>query len=89
LFKSDFGITLPNIFITIFAKKQCRPLIVPSVNKIVAYTGETRRTLRIRYDQGPSCIVPTIPTFLSRGLTKYTLDEPVIPKTQNIIAASL
>jgi hypothetical protein len=47
------------------------------------------KTEAIRYDQGPSIIVPSIPIFLSAGRTNATLDEPVTPKTQNKTAASV
>jgi hypothetical protein len=47
------------------------------------------KTEAIRYDHGPSIIVPSIPIFFNAGRTNATLEEPVTPKTQNKTAASV
>eukprot|EP00962_Isochrysis_galbana_P043592 scaffold16653_cov118-Isochrysis_galbana.AAC.3 len=52
--------------------------------------GETRTSERMRYDHGPSRIDPSSPIVcLRNGRTTATDDDPVMPKTQKMTAASV
>ena len=46
-------------------------------------------TAKMRYEAGPSIMLPSIPNCFKIGRTKYKLDDPVIPNTVHAIAPSL
>ena len=57
------GTILPTIFCAMPAKKRCLPARVPNETNMHAYTGETASNEPIRYDHGPSLMLPSNPTL--------------------------